>query len=327
MLRIASLPRPQRAAFVAHTVLVAVALSLACELESQPVGELPMESSEASSATSASETSSDDGHEGGSMTTAPATESTSAATSSEGSDGSGSSTDALPTCAEMPEIIDDACDLFAQDCPDCYRCTWQRDDATGEPDTGAPPVCRLAPEDGGVALGEACTADIAGSNDDCAPGSFCWPPASSGFAPRCTAFCSGDGPEATCDAPDTLCLGLASACVPTCDPIDGACDDGGNCQDIGGGYACYPQTPGTVGALGTCGSIFDCAPGLECASADLLGDAACDGSSCCVPRCDLEEGGDEACAAIDAALSCRNDCGAPYQPPGFEHIGVCQTGC
>ncbi|HWB75067.1 MAG TPA: hypothetical protein VG755_08920 [Nannocystaceae bacterium] len=301
-----------------------------CPLDSEPIGQL-MESSSGASDGETSTSSASAGMTSTTGTSAPDEDDDMGATTVERIDLAfppmeTGTTDPLPTCEDMPEIIDDACSVWAQDCPSCYRCTWLKEDAQAFPDANGQPICRLEPASP-RAIGESCTIDFATGNDDCITGSTCWPPPASGFPSHCVEFCSG--PElatATCDDPEMTCFGYGAdvtiGCVPRCDPLDGLCPDGNTCIDITYDYACYPYAVGTTGAFEFCTSDWDCEPGLACVSESST-NGACEGS-CCLPRCDMTDpGADAACAALDPSFACST-CSPITHPPGYEHVGECQ---
>ncbi len=218
------------------------------------------------------------------------------------------------------------CDVWAQDCPEGEKCV--PDELT---DTTCVPL-------GARQLGESCAG---ASEDDCAEGLVCSELAS-GDGPVCAPMCMGAPEEPDCAhaGDESVCLYgqlLAPACLPSCDPLAGACGAGSLCMPHPhtGEFLCGADaSEDGVGPGSACGLVNSCGPGLVCASGALLPECAEDG--CCTAYCDygaldadLDGQYDD---GVDAATGCEalpgTVCVAWYEeldqaPAQWQHVGAC----
>ena len=234
--------------------------------------------------------------------------------SSSTSDGSGGSFIEVTTgstCAiESPpgtEVRCSMCDPWQQDCPEGDACRpWANDggnlwNATrcsplpGDPDeTGAPCTTEAGPVSG---------------VDSCVVEAMCWGVDPKTLEGECVAFCTGSELDPTCPEA-TACMiandGVLSLCLPTCDPLAPACDEGESCHPVDGTWFCLPDGAGvhTEGLTPTL-----CEPGTTAVDPARL--ASCDPTAgpCCTPICD------PAAPACDPTLTCS--------PVGESNAGVC----
>jgi hypothetical protein len=233
-----------------------------------------------------------------------------------------SSTDTDPGTTFVPEPTDvlnyDACDGFAQDCPEGEKCV--PFGSTG----GNWDANKCVPILGDGLPGAPCTyAGVVESTDDCGADSFCWDVHEVEGEPigTCTEFCGGTADNPECPE-GYACLidsnGVFNLCIWMCDPIIQDCAPGLACYWANNDFNCI-LTGENIPAGEPCGYINDCASGLGCFAADVFPE--CAGSACCSPFCDLGLG-DVQCESVPGT-SCVPFFAEGMAPPGYDHIGVC----
>lgn len=247
-----------------------------------------------------------------------AADSSSGAPSESSSDGGSSSSSGGIECGGAGVAPGDACDPFAQDCQNCFKCnpwvdggsSWNADKCVEIDDD---------PRD----IGESCTAPGGGSSglDDCVLGAMCFAVDQDTNMGTCVELCSGTEDSPICTTMETTCFVLNSGalplCLPPCDPLDQSCPAGQGCYPAGSNFLCAPDASGANGNyVDACTSINGCDPGFACIAATALpGCASMVG--CCTPYCDTE-----------AANSCPGGlpCSPWYMgtpPAGLENLGAC----
>ncbi len=243
------------------------------------------------------------------------------ATSSSGTDGSETGTETGNNYV-MPDDLGtaSACDLWAQDCPEDFKCVPCAVEDQGWDAWRCAPI---APAGGGP--GSACT--VTGCEDDCDANSVCAYayPANDGDG-VCIGLCMGSEEDSTCADPDAVCLiqdnFVDAVCSIPCDPLAAACPAGTQCHFFRNAFGCRP--PVAAGQYGDECSIdsLECGPGLACVTSDAL--PSCAWSMCCSTLCDVNDPmADQGCPDFGNGQTCK-----PYMPngepvPGSEHVGVC----
>ena len=235
--------------------------------------------------------------------------------------GDTSTTDGPPpefACPPMP--FEAQCDLYAQDCPDGFRCLpWTFE---GEFDPTATVCTPVAAEP--VGHNEPCEVDYDDCTDNCPPGDYCLGSTEFGGG-LCVGFCDPNFDEVTCAEGDscTTCAkcGLGT-CYPGCDPIAPDCPAEAPVCELdppGDGFMCLPIPEGTRAQGEQCDALFRCETGLICVGEDAVD--GCDGlGACCTELCDLDDG-DPGCP--NPAHACVDLFFDQEMPPGQEHVGVC----
>lgn len=233
-----------------------------------------------STSNSAVETASDSASE---------TNATSNATTSVGADTDSSTT----------SDVDPSCNIWEQDCPVDEKCTAIADGLGGYLN-----ICvEVSPTPGQV--GDTCTEDLQGGQDDCAIQSIC-------VAGTCATLCAGTPANPVCDDPSTSCAvygGALPLCQPSCDPLQQDCEQGDGCypDPQGDVFVCRTDASGEFGGPGdTCDSHNDCDPGLLCADT-------------CTFFCVFQG----PMAACPPPLACVAWFQPGQAPPGYENVGAC----
>jgi hypothetical protein len=208
-----------------------------------------------------------------------------------------------------------ACDPFLQDCNEGEKCVPYS--SIG----GIWDANKCVPVTGSGAPGDPCVyGGTIDATDDCGPDSHCWDVIDVDGVPMgvCTEFCQGTPDDPICPA-DTVCLiafqGSMNLCVEPCDPVAQNCDPGFGCYWSGGVFACL-QSAQDVPIGEPCGSINDCAVGLDCTDAELL--PSCIGDSCCASFCSLA-----APVCPQMGTECTPFFEEGFAPPGYTDVGIC----
>jgi hypothetical protein len=196
------------------------------------------------------------------------------------------------------DIGGDACDPFAQDCPDGEKCV------AYSMQGGSWDANKCVPVLGNQAVGDACVSDgIMEGTDNCDANGFC-------FFEVCTGFCGGSPFDPECP-PEFGCVQSnesLNACMQQCDPLVQDCAAGQGCYFVPDQFLCLP-TAGDIPAGEPCGFLNDCASGSNCIDASLVPN--CAGPACCSPFCDLQ--GVDGCAVVPGTV-----CGE-FTP----EVGIC----
>lgn len=268
--------------------------------------------SESSTAMS-TESSSDDGS------------TTAIAEASSGSESSSSTDETTTTDPPPPDVPrDDACDVYAQDCPPGSKCMpFANDGAPFWNDTACFPIDRETD-----AIGESCTVlDNALSGlDSCELGAMCWNVDPFTGVGVCHALCSGSPFAPECADPVMGCAQfdpfVLPVCVPACDPLVQDCALGQTCLPLGD-FVCLGDASGGAGVQGDpCEALNVCDPGLVCINGALVPDCATFG--CCSAWCDLDDAESDAACAASAGEGAACSPFFPDDPPaGLENLGVC----
>jgi hypothetical protein len=219
----------------------------------------------------------------------------------------------IPDVGEGEEVHE--CDPWAQDCPEGEKCVPYG--STG----GNWDANKCVPVLGDGQPGDACTWDgTSAATDSCGADSHCWDvmEVDGQLEGVCTPFCDGTPNDPIC-GPETSCLianeGSITLCIQTCDPLLQECADGLGCFWANNDFNCI-FTAGEIQADEPCGFVNDCAPGLFCASAEVL--PSCESSACCTAYCDLSIG---ECSNPDTECAPFFEEGTA--PPNYEDIGLC----
>ena len=259
---------------------------------------------------------------------------TSTATSTGGSttvdNSSGSSNDPTDPMCPSPMLHETApwnsCDVFAQDCPPCQKCSAYANDGGGSwNDAKCVPVVEDPKQPG-----EPCMAQGGGVSgiDDCDKGAMCWDvdPEGNGI---CVALCTGNSDAPVCADPATACAvmnegGVTNLCLLRCDPLASECPGDDLCTSVSGDdFLCVPDASGDSGQINTpCSFVNSCDAGLVCI--DVSNAVECDQGEigCCQPFCDLTvPDPDMQCAG--AGQTCIAWYPEGEAPPGHEDVGVC----
>ncbi len=252
-------------------------------------------------------------------TTAGGPTGTTTAVADEGSDDTGHG-----GFIDEPDVgIGQQCDILTQDCPAGLKCIVY--DPTGSGSLGWSWGCFPVVDDP-VEVGETCTAigGVGSGLDDCPVGAVCWDVDNRTLEGQCVAYCTGGGPDPTCDDPDTLCNipGDASVgmwCFEVCDPRADDCDPGEVCVSFNSySFVCGPDASGDAGAIGDpCEFVNACDPGLLCTGAATV--PGCVGAAgCCTAYCTV--GDDSPCLPGQQCVPWFEDT-PPH--PTWDDLGVC----
>jgi hypothetical protein len=229
-------------------------------------------------------------------------------------------TDSCGDYIGCPDYPPPDCSLWGQDCTRGSKCMPWADD--GGPHWNAAHCTPLDPNP--ASLGDPCIVEgsYASGIDNCDLASMCLfvdPNTNEGV---CVPFCTGNEDTPVCDDPQNQCVidfdDAIIACLPTCDPLAADCARGGCYATNNNSFACVPTIGDGAPAGEQCTYRWDCAPGTACIGSDDL--AACQGTSCCAPFCDLA-----------LPEPCELGVCSPWfadgeAPPGLEQVGVCVAG-
>lgn len=220
---------------------------------------------------------------------------------------------------DSPQPVE--CNVFEQDCQEGEKCMpWANDGGNAWNATRCVPI---APDAGG--LYESCTVEGSGVSgiDTCELGMICWN-VDERLQGECYGMCGGAENAPTCEDANATCSvggdSILPLCVPNCDPLDiEPCSPGEACYPLDSTFVCAPDASGPKlgGTFEPCEFVNACDPGLFCGSADAV--AACEGSGCCTPYCDLS---DPLCP--DPTV-CVPFFAEGKVPPGYENVGACVT--
>lgn len=186
--------------------------------------------------------------------------------------------------ADEPTALE-ACDIYAQDCPEGQKCTvigQQWDEVACVPLTQFPRQ-----------LGEYCGQE--GDGDTCDTGLLCrWDPLVS--SQICQPLCGCSATSPTCSENERCVIyngGALPMCERLCDPLDAStCKEGEVC--IKGSWVndffCRMDVSGATGKLGeACEAANGCDPGYSCEAPEYVPGGCPEGAiACCTPLCDLE---------------------------------------
>lgn len=240
-------------------------------------------------------------------------------TSSDTATASGSTGGSSSSGGETGEPI--ACDLFAPECPEGFKCNAFADD--GGSVWNASQCFPLDPTPEGI--GDACTMtdSVTSGIDDCEEGSLCFDFEGGDLVGACTAYCGGSPDDPTCPG-GTTCTQMDNdavvfLCLTWCDPLLQDCAGGQACYPTeGGGFVCAPDASMGAGHGDDCSFTNGCPAGMFCAASPYVPD--CMGIGCCTTFCDI----------TDPTNNCIGQAGGeeclPFfdnPPPGFEDVGVC----
>jgi hypothetical protein len=244
------------------------------------------------------------------------TSSSTSATSSETSTSTTESSGGFVPDWNRPMLYE--CDVFAQDCDDGEKCVPYS--SVGSYYDGS----KCVPVTGDQAHGEPCSyGGSALATDDCDENSGCWDfhELDGEQLGICHAFCTGTADDPHCPAGSSCSVdssGTLAFCVITCDPVAQDCGPGLGCYWANAAFECTFTTQ-NIPAGEPCGLVNDCAPGLLCASSELL--PTCSDTACCTRFCYLSLG-DSQCDATPGTV-CVSFFEEGMSPPGEEDIGVC----
>lgn len=211
------------------------------------------------------------------------------------------------------------CDVFAQDCPDGFKCMpWANDGG------GSWNAAKCTPEaaDPGQP-GDPCVAEGSGTSgiDDCVKGTMCWFLDAENKG-TCIDMCTGSIDAPTCPDQSQVCDisndGVIIICLNTCYPLTQDCPDGQICfWDGATEFICDFDASGAEGQYqDPCAYINVCDYGLWCAGpASVPGCGSDDG--CCTPYCSLAQ------PECPAGTVCEPWYEEGSVPPGQEDIGGC----
>lgn len=173
-----------------------------------------------------------------------------------------------------PDMFEDECDRFVQDCPAGQKCVPY---ATTDQPWDANKCVDITGEG---AAGDPCTWDgYADATDDCDGSSAC-------YEGICRAFCGGTAQSPTCRG-EAACLltPVLNFCIEPCDPLGDDCPIGAGCHYFAGAFTCVPQLdelpPGAP-----CGYDTSCLAGA-CVTPSVVGDELCMATGCCTLYCEL----------------------------------------
>ena len=274
--------------------------------------------------TSASGGDSSSGSSSGAWGSSSSSSSGDAESSTSGSSTSGDSNSGLGFIDPSDTGPIDACDPYAQDCPDGEKCNAYANDGGIWNALGCFPVVVGA----GLA-GDVCETEGGGASgyDTCDLGLMCWDVDTETGEGTCVPMCEGTADDPTCSEPGTQCTiandGTLNLCLPPCDPLGQDCDNGQACYPIDNTFVCAPDASGGAGMAGEpCSTINACSAGTACISPDAYG-AACPAGSpgCCTPYCEIGEPAD--CPEDYQFCDAWFDKGTA--PDGFETVGVCSA--
>lgn len=216
-----------------------------------------------------------------------------------------------------------SCDLWAQDCAPGQKCV---------PYVSGPgqsyDAFKCVDVQGDQAPGEPCTSvGPSEAIDDCDATSICFnlTEEGEGFTGNCVAQCVGTPEMPSCEGEAYCSLSGDSSlalCFPLCNPLEQSdCGEGFGCYWAGQNFTCLAETQNLpTGA--DCGFLNDCAPGLVCLVPEFV--PGCEGSPCCAPFCDIEQG-DQPCEEALPGTSCVSFWEDGMAEPGYENVGVCIT--
>lgn len=204
------------------------------------------------------------------------------------------------------------CDIFAQDCPDNFKCTSE--------DLSSQPRCRPL-DNNPDSVGDPCSTKGNNDGDTCDEEGLC-------INGVCRPLCTGSNASPFCPDIKQLCHRYVNGpplCEDKCDPIIAAsCNGGGDryCStDSGlndGRFTCMYETGEQLGLQGdSCVETSQCQQGFACMIKTVLPPGFCHNGaalSCCTP---LVEDADD-CPAGTAATDFYQ-----FPPPGLEHLMVC----
>ncbi len=213
------------------------------------------------------------------------------------------------------------CDLFAQDCPPGDKCMpWANDGGSAWNALRCSPIVPNPDE-----VDEPCTVEGSGVSgiDSCVLEAMCWNVDPETRTGTCVPHCVGSPNNPLCADPTRWCSiagdGILALCFAQCDPLDPeTCDEGEGCYGLGENFVCAPDgsSKNAGGAFEACEYLNGCAPGLQCADPDAVGE--CEGvSGCCTPFCNIEAG------MCPEPTSCFAYFDEGVAPPSYETLGLC----
>ena len=233
----------------------------------------------------------------------------------EASDPESATSEPTPSTSFAPDDfgVADACDPWAQDCPEGEKCVPYG--STG----GNWDANKCVPLMGNQMVGEPCTwGGLVDATDDCDATSLCW-----GVNPEnvgtCQPFCTGVPDDPMCP-PEHICISseALNVCITTCDPILQDCGEDLACYWANNGFHCI-FTDQDIPPGQPCGLINDCEGGNVCLVEEVLPN--CLDAACCTPFCDLDAPG--SVCEILPGTSCLPFFPGDDAPPGYENVGVC----
>ena len=233
---------------------------------------------------------------------------------------------ASPDLAEGSE-----CDIFAQDCSAGLKCSPWAIDGDSYSYWNATRCTLIV--DHPAEIGEPCHAVGSRTSgiDDCGLGALCYFVDIETLEGTCLPLCEGSPSNTYCSDPGFACDIVDGdslvMCLPLCDPLAQACDEGRGCYPIHSRWQCVLDGSSELGAYGD-PCLFDnqCAPGLVCLDDSTVPPGqACEGATeCCTEICDLSDpAGDLQCAGAAGGQICVPWYAEGTAPPGFEDVGAC----
>lgn len=213
------------------------------------------------------------------------------------------------------------CSLFEQNCGRGEKCNiWANDGGNTWNATRCAPVDR---DPGGPH--DPCTVEGSGVSgiDSCDLGSVCWEVDPRTLEGTCVSFCGGTKSAPICEEAGLGCFGsnLFFLCLPDCDPLLQACQDGEACYLFEDNAECAPPPADDSGAVfETCAFPNACAPGSSCTNADFVGLCEEQALECCTPFCDLSDPDDPPCPE---GTQCISPFAEGMNSPGDEDVGLC----
>ena len=179
-------------------------------------------------------------------------------------------------------------------------------------------VYECVPDDGALALYEACEPSPLDGQDKCSPGTICQPTAIDGSAGLCMALCVKNdacGGGACVANP----FNEVPACGDACDPLGPLCQSTLRCRRTPDRFACQVDTEVDVG-VETAQCLKDqdrgCSEGFVCEAGALIPECASPTGYCCTALCDLDAA--DPCASPAFCNPLFDDPG-----PGYEWVGAC----
>lgn len=215
------------------------------------------------------------------------------------------------------------CDLWTRECPRGTKCMPSTiDDGHTWNTVRCTPLARDPAQ-----VDEPCT--VEGSSvsgiDDCEAHAMCWYVDGETLMGTCVAMCTGSARDPTCEDGSRCSIrDYVILCPGTCDPLLQDCPYSMTaCYPTDDGFYCVADASGDDGELGdACEYINVCAPGLFCATAQVV--PGCATSGCCAAFCDLSTpGASEACAAAAPGTACVPWYSDGEAPADARWIGVC----
>ncbi len=214
------------------------------------------------------------------------------------------------------------CDVFAQDCPEDYKCSAYASNGGATLD-----AAKCVPITGSKDPGDSCI--VEGSElsglDDCDLGSRCTLVKATSNEGTCVATCGGSEAAPTCTVPGNVCTdgdGL-DLCLTPCDPLKPACVDEALCVVVQGGFYCAPDAFGLQSEVfEPCEAANTCDPGLLCQLPKYASECQQDTTGCCLPVCDITGGNNQCPGVGQSCVSIFKQAMRP-PPPGLENVGVC----